>query len=92
MAGEIIAVGKGNKEALPELFCPGSKNRRKGAGIFYGQYSEYAHDHAEHMLRLPVILPAWCINEGLTALEAVRPCPCGGLYRGSAKAVGPLLR
>ncbi|MEN6373393.1 MAG: tyrosine-type recombinase/integrase [Smithella sp.] len=71
MAGEIIAVGKENKGALPALFAPDQRTAEKVLEFFTVNIRN-AHTRRAYV-QAAGYFAAWCLNEGLSSLQAVRP-------------------
>ncbi len=71
MTGEIITVGKENKGALPALFAPDQRTAEKVLEFFTVNIRN-AHTRRAYV-KAAGYFAAWCINEGLTSLQNVRP-------------------
>jgi len=71
MTGEIIAVGKGNKGALPALFAPDQRTAEKVLEFFTVNIRN-AHTRRAYV-KAAGYFAGWCINEGITSLQNVRP-------------------
>ena len=71
MTGEIIAVGKENKGGLPKLFAPDQRTAEKVLEFFTVNIRN-AHTRRAYV-RAAGYFASWCINEGLSSLQAVRP-------------------
>jgi len=71
MTGEIIAVGKENKGALPALFAPDQRTAEKVLEFFTVNIRN-AHTRRAYV-KAAGYFASWCINEGITSLQNVRP-------------------
>ena len=71
MTGEIIAVGKGNRGGLPELFAPDQRTAEKVLEFFTVNIRN-AHTRRAYV-KAAGYFAGWCLNEGLTSLQNVRP-------------------
>lgn len=70
MTTEIIVAGQVNQGELPELFAPDKRTHRKGGRIFYGHIRNPNTRRA--YVKAAGNFAAWCQNEGITTLAAVR--------------------
>ena len=71
MAGEIIAVGKENKGALPALFAPDQRTAEKVLEFFTVNIRN-AHTRRAYV-QAAGYFASWCNNKGLSTLQNVRP-------------------
>jgi len=71
MTGEIIAVGKENKGGLPALFAPDQRTAEKVLEFFTVNIRN-AHTRRAYV-KAAGYFASWCLNEGFTALDDVRP-------------------
>jgi site-specific recombinase XerD len=71
MTGEIIAVGKENKGGLPALFAPDQRTAEKVLEFFTVNIRN-AHTRRAYV-KAAGYFAGWCLNEGITSLQNVRP-------------------